>query len=79
VTLECIFSNLNFIILYNNNENCQNLQKKILFQDWGRESQEGYKKSDLAGQCTHKYNIKFTVILFEHQNINTIFVRNIVL
>ncbi|KAL7003378.1 hypothetical protein U1Q18_004534 [Sarracenia purpurea var. burkii] len=30
---------------------------RVYSQDWIRESQEGYKQSDLASQCTHRYKI----------------------
>ncbi|XP_061358965.1 uncharacterized protein LOC133303114 isoform X1 [Gastrolobium bilobum] len=35
----------------------QEWNARLYSQDWGRESQEGYKKSDLAGQCTHRYKV----------------------
>ncbi|XP_050225875.1 uncharacterized protein LOC126675300 [Mercurialis annua] len=30
---------------------------RLYRQDWGQESQSGYKQSDLANQCTHRYKI----------------------
>ncbi|KAG5007150.1 O-glucosyltransferase rumi [Glycine max] len=35
----------------------QDWNARLYAQDWGRESQEGYKKSDLASQCTHRYKV----------------------
>ncbi|XP_020204629.1 O-glucosyltransferase rumi homolog [Cajanus cajan] len=35
----------------------QEWNARLYAQDWGRESQEGYKKSDLASQCTHRYKV----------------------
>ncbi|KAI4351743.1 hypothetical protein L6164_006067 [Bauhinia variegata] len=35
----------------------QEWNARLYAQDWGRESQEGYKHSDLANQCTHRYKI----------------------
>ncbi|CAI8593682.1 unnamed protein product [Vicia faba] len=35
----------------------QDWNARLYSQDWGRESQEGYKKSDLARQCTHRYKV----------------------
>ncbi|XP_024929824.1 uncharacterized protein LOC107418595 [Ziziphus jujuba] len=30
---------------------------RLYTQDWGKESKEGFKNSDLASQCTHRYKI----------------------
>ncbi|KAK7292645.1 hypothetical protein RJT34_15496 [Clitoria ternatea] len=30
---------------------------RLYIQDWGKESNEGYKKSNLGDQCTHRYKI----------------------
>lgn len=30
---------------------------RIFVQDWGREAQQGFKQSDLANQCAHRYKI----------------------
>ncbi|RDX79685.1 KDEL motif-containing protein 1, partial [Mucuna pruriens] len=30
---------------------------RLYAQDWGQESREGYKKSDLTNQCTHRYKV----------------------
>ncbi|XP_043723087.1 O-glucosyltransferase rumi homolog [Telopea speciosissima] len=30
---------------------------RLYKQDWARESQEGYKQSDLSRQCTHRYKV----------------------
>lgn len=35
----------------------QEWNARLYDQDWGREAQQGYKKSDLAGQCTHRYKV----------------------
>ncbi|CAL5185270.1 unnamed protein product [Lathyrus oleraceus] len=35
----------------------QDWNARLYAQDWGRESQEGYKKSDLTNQCTHRYKV----------------------
>ncbi|KAL5744600.1 hypothetical protein ACOSQ2_027716 [Xanthoceras sorbifolium] len=35
----------------------QDWNARLYAQDWGREIQEGYKKSDLASQCNHRYKI----------------------
>ncbi|KAK7380308.1 hypothetical protein VNO78_32816 [Psophocarpus tetragonolobus] len=35
----------------------QDWNARLYAQDWGREAQEGYKKSDLASQCTHRYKV----------------------
>ncbi|KAK7310806.1 hypothetical protein RJT34_08547 [Clitoria ternatea] len=35
----------------------QDWNARLYAQDWGKESQEGYKKSDLASQCTHRYKV----------------------
>ncbi|TKY45178.1 O-glucosyltransferase rumi-like [Spatholobus suberectus] len=35
----------------------QDWNARLYAQDWGQESQEGYKKSDLASQCTHRYKV----------------------
>ncbi|KAK7315039.1 hypothetical protein VNO77_33571 [Canavalia gladiata] len=35
----------------------QDWNARLYAQDWGRESQDGYKKSDLASQCTHRYKV----------------------
>nr|XP_027110318.1 O-glucosyltransferase rumi homolog isoform X1 [Coffea arabica]XP_027110319.1 O-glucosyltransferase rumi homolog isoform X1 [Coffea arabica] len=35
----------------------QDWNARIYAQDWGREQQQGYKKSDLASQCIHRYKI----------------------
>lgn len=35
----------------------QDWNARLYAQDWGRESQEGYKKSDLASQCVHRYKV----------------------
>nr|AMQ26117.1 UDP-glycosyltransferase 47 [Pueraria montana var. lobata] len=35
----------------------QDWNARLYAQDWGRESQEGYKKSDLASQCTYRYKV----------------------
>ncbi|KAG7986824.1 hypothetical protein I3843_03G101200 [Carya illinoinensis] len=35
----------------------QDWNARIYVQDWKRESREGYKQSDLASQCTHRYKI----------------------
>ncbi|KAG4941708.1 hypothetical protein JHK87_045579 [Glycine soja] len=35
----------------------QDWNARLYVQDWGRESQEGYKNSDLASQCTHRYKV----------------------
>ncbi|KAF5743535.1 putative KDEL motif-containing protein 1 precursor [Tripterygium wilfordii] len=35
----------------------QDWNARVYAQDWLRESQEGYKQSDLASQCIHRYKI----------------------
>ncbi|KAK4839518.1 hypothetical protein QYF36_022503 [Acer negundo] len=35
----------------------QDWNARLYAQDWGREVQEGYKKSNLASQCIHRYKI----------------------
>uniref|UniRef100_A0A2N9GTD5 Glycosyl transferase CAP10 domain-containing protein n=3 Tax=Fagus sylvatica TaxID=28930 RepID=A0A2N9GTD5_FAGSY len=35
----------------------QDWNARVYAQDWIRESQEGYKQSDLASQCIHRYKI----------------------
>ncbi|KAI4347546.1 hypothetical protein L6164_008351 [Bauhinia variegata] len=35
----------------------QDWKARVYAQDWIRESHEGYKQSDLASQCTHRYKI----------------------
>ncbi|XP_057446197.1 uncharacterized protein LOC130738269 isoform X1 [Lotus japonicus] len=35
----------------------QDWNARLYAQDWIRESQEGYKKSDLASQCNHRYKV----------------------
>ncbi|KAA8539918.1 hypothetical protein F0562_026610 [Nyssa sinensis] len=35
----------------------QDWNARVYAQDWIRESQQGYKQSDLASQCTHRYKI----------------------
>ncbi|WOG92467.1 hypothetical protein DCAR_0311736 [Daucus carota subsp. sativus] len=35
----------------------QDWNARVYAQDWGRESQQGYKQSDLASQCIHRYKI----------------------
>ncbi|XP_059667082.1 uncharacterized protein LOC132312645 [Cornus florida] len=35
----------------------QDWNARVYAQDWIRESQQGYKQSDLAGQCIHRYKI----------------------
>ncbi|KAI3458150.1 hypothetical protein Pfo_014813 [Paulownia fortunei] len=35
----------------------QDWNARVYAQDWGKESQEGYKQSDLASQCVHRYKI----------------------
>ncbi|KDP22278.1 hypothetical protein JCGZ_26109 [Jatropha curcas] len=35
----------------------QDWNARVYAQDWIKESQEGYKQSDLASQCTHRYKI----------------------
>ncbi|KAE8022532.1 hypothetical protein FH972_008324 [Carpinus fangiana] len=35
----------------------QDWNARVYAQDWLRESQEGYKQSDLASQCDHRYKI----------------------
>ncbi|KAM6586917.1 hypothetical protein CsatA_009522 [Cannabis sativa] len=35
----------------------QEWNARVYAQDWGRETQEGYKQSNLASQCVHRYKI----------------------
>ncbi|KAF3438609.1 hypothetical protein FNV43_RR21372 [Rhamnella rubrinervis] len=35
----------------------QDWNARLYVQDWDRESEEGFKNSDLASQCTHRYKI----------------------
>ncbi|XP_019414153.1 PREDICTED: O-glucosyltransferase rumi homolog isoform X2 [Lupinus angustifolius] len=35
----------------------QEWNARLYAQDWGKESQQGYKQSDLASQCTHRYKV----------------------
>ncbi|KAF3438608.1 hypothetical protein FNV43_RR21371 [Rhamnella rubrinervis] len=35
----------------------QDWNARLFVQDWRRESREGFKNSDLASQCTHRYKI----------------------
>ena len=48
LTLNC---SIWLLIIY---YHCINSDTKFSLQDWIRESQEGYKKSDLASQCIHR-------------------------
>jgi len=35
-----------------------------IIKDWKRESEQGFKKSDLASQCTHRYNMEEFLAIF---------------
>ncbi|GAV88309.1 Glyco_transf_90 domain-containing protein [Cephalotus follicularis] len=35
----------------------QDWNARVYIQDWRKETQEGFKQSDLASQCTHRYKI----------------------
>ncbi|KAJ9681523.1 hypothetical protein PVL29_020411 [Vitis rotundifolia] len=39
------------------NTNEQDWNARLYIMDWGREVQSGFKTSDLASQCTHRYKI----------------------
>ncbi|KAG2681218.1 hypothetical protein I3843_11G133900 [Carya illinoinensis] len=44
-------------LLQCNLSDTQDWNARLYIQDWILESQQGYKKSDLASQCTHRYKI----------------------